>query len=109
VLLGSSHRCHRTALERKLELENDPWASDVQETSVFCLGCRQSIVLDKRFSYYTGFWEKHKMRCKVMKIYAAPPPELISIKTKEDLLRATEKVEREHKVRCLELLSPSLR
>ena len=52
------------ALVRKEQLEADPWASDVKETSVRCKGCRKVIKLDGRYQYYRGLWDKHRDTCR---------------------------------------------
>ena len=55
------------ALVRKEQLEADPWASEVKETSVRCKGCRKVIKLDGRYQYYRGLWDKHRDTCRDIK------------------------------------------
>ncbi|KAG7095507.1 hypothetical protein E1B28_006246 [Marasmius oreades] len=51
--------------QRKAKLENDPWSDKTRLTpkSVFCLGCKQFIRLDRRNDYYPGLWLKHRASC----------------------------------------------
>ncbi|KAF5361195.1 hypothetical protein D9758_009025 [Tetrapyrgos nigripes] len=57
-------RC-RTEAERKASLESDPWSDPARLTSksVFCVGCKKDIKLDKRNEYYPGLWLKHRRLC----------------------------------------------
>ncbi|KAK1231322.1 hypothetical protein PQX77_005564 [Marasmius sp. AFHP31] len=50
---------------RKAKLESDPWSDKTRLTpkSVFCLGCRRDIRLDRRNDYYPGLWLKHRGLC----------------------------------------------
>jgi len=54
-------------MERKAKLEADEWATDVQPTSVKCVGCEKEIRLDKRSMYYPGLWTKHRGKCPEIK------------------------------------------
>ncbi|KIJ65370.1 hypothetical protein HYDPIDRAFT_187193 [Hydnomerulius pinastri MD-312] len=56
-------RKRKTEVQRKLELEEDQYASNVTATSVVCLGCHKEISLDKRSRYYPGLWIKHRGKC----------------------------------------------
>uniref|UniRef100_A0A0W0FQK3 Uncharacterized protein n=1 Tax=Moniliophthora roreri TaxID=221103 RepID=A0A0W0FQK3_MONRR len=51
--------------QRKAKLENDPWSDKTRLTpkSVFCLGCKRVIRLDRRNDYYPGLWLKHRELC----------------------------------------------
>ncbi|KAK7047157.1 hypothetical protein VNI00_006823 [Paramarasmius palmivorus] len=51
--------------QRKAKLENDPWSDKTRLTpkSVFCLGCKRVIRLDRRNDYYPGLWLKHRDLC----------------------------------------------
>ncbi|KAJ8584626.1 hypothetical protein M405DRAFT_866063 [Rhizopogon salebrosus TDB-379] len=62
VITGCNKQ-RKTEAERKQELENDEYCSDVQPTSVICRGCEKDISLDKRSRYYPGLWRKHKQKC----------------------------------------------
>jgi len=57
-------RC-KTEAERRATLENDPWsdATRLTSNSVFCMGCKKDIKLDKRNEYYPGLWLKHRKLC----------------------------------------------
>ncbi|KAK7456376.1 hypothetical protein VKT23_010624 [Stygiomarasmius scandens] len=57
-------RC-KTEAERRATLENDPWSDATRLTSksVFCMGCKKDIKLDKRNEYYPGLWLKHRKLC----------------------------------------------
>ncbi|KAL0060379.1 hypothetical protein AAF712_012830 [Marasmius tenuissimus] len=50
---------------RKAKLESDPWSDKTRLTpkSVFCLGCKRDIRLDRRNDYYPGLWLKHRGLC----------------------------------------------
>ncbi|KIK95064.1 hypothetical protein PAXRUDRAFT_141569 [Paxillus rubicundulus Ve08.2h10] len=56
-------RKRKTENQRKLELEEDEYTSDVTATSVVCVGCNKKISLDKRSRYYPGLWLKHRGKC----------------------------------------------
>ncbi|KIJ21186.1 hypothetical protein PAXINDRAFT_96055 [Paxillus involutus ATCC 200175] len=56
-------RKRKTENQRKLELEEDEYTSDVTATSVICVGCHKPISLDKRSRYYPGLWLKHRGKC----------------------------------------------
>ncbi|KAG7090284.1 hypothetical protein E1B28_011882 [Marasmius oreades] len=51
--------------QRRAKLENDPWSDKARLTpkSVFCLGCKREIKLDRRNDYYPGLWLKHRGLC----------------------------------------------
>jgi hypothetical protein len=51
--------------QRKAKLENDPWSDKTRLTpkTVFCLGCKRVIRLDRRNDYYPGLWLKHRDLC----------------------------------------------
>jgi hypothetical protein len=54
-------------MERKALLERDAWAGEVTEISVECKGCKRTISLDKRFTYYPGLWIKHRQNCSAIR------------------------------------------
>ncbi|KAF8054997.1 hypothetical protein FPV67DRAFT_1789441 [Lyophyllum atratum] len=57
-----------SAIDRKALLDSDPWATNVQPTSVQCRGCNKTQRLDDRHGEYYGFnWKKHKRTCKGIK------------------------------------------
>jgi len=69
------------ALVRKEQLEADPWASDVKETSVRCRGCRKVIKLDGRYQYYRGLWDKHRDTCRdIKRLKGEKIPKVCSLK-----------------------------
>ncbi|THU93204.1 hypothetical protein K435DRAFT_799908 [Dendrothele bispora CBS 962.96] len=73
-------RC-RTEAERRATLETDPWSDVTRLTakSVFCIGCKKDIKLDKRNDYYPGLWLKHRKLCPGIRSARAgvpPPPTL---------------------------------
>src|SRR5438477_3549067 len=63
--------------ERKADLENDIWATNVQPTSVRCRACGATIRLDKRGTYYDGLWNKHREGClerqKLLAVFSSFP------------------------------------
>ncbi|KAI6041869.1 hypothetical protein EDC04DRAFT_2545110, partial [Pisolithus marmoratus] len=56
-------RKRKTEEQRKRELEEDEFTTNVTVTSVTCVGCNKSISLDKRSRYYPGLWVKHRNKC----------------------------------------------
>ncbi|THU95960.1 hypothetical protein K435DRAFT_966195 [Dendrothele bispora CBS 962.96] len=52
-----------TTAERVWSLVNDPYTEGVSPRCVRCRGCHQLQVLDRRQSFYSAFWIKHKIRC----------------------------------------------
>ncbi|KAF9261316.1 hypothetical protein L218DRAFT_502421 [Marasmius fiardii PR-910] len=70
ISAGKSSRKRKDTFDReeirKAKLENDPWSDKTRLTakSVFCLGCRRDIKLDRRNDYYPGLWLKHRGLCR---------------------------------------------
>ena len=54
-------------MKRKAKLEAEEWTTDVQPISVKCVGCENTIRLDKRAKYYPGLWTKHRGKCPEIK------------------------------------------
>ncbi|KAF8071475.1 hypothetical protein FPV67DRAFT_874865 [Lyophyllum atratum] len=53
--------------ERRMQLEADQWATDVEPKQVRCRGCLRWIKLDQRSMYYRGLWDKHRDLCRGIK------------------------------------------
>ncbi|RDB20683.1 hypothetical protein Hypma_012120 [Hypsizygus marmoreus] len=51
----------------KAKIEADPWAAQVEKTSVICLGCGRTIATEKRGPYYAFNWTKHVGKCWAVK------------------------------------------
>ncbi|KAF9232450.1 hypothetical protein BU15DRAFT_10973, partial [Melanogaster broomeanus] len=63
MIASGWERKRRTEEQRKLQLEEDEYTSNVTPTTVVCVGCHKLISLDKRSRYYPGLWLKHKGKC----------------------------------------------
>ncbi|KAJ7154936.1 hypothetical protein C8R43DRAFT_1000772 [Mycena crocata] len=53
----------RNEAERIADLRADFWALEFTAHTVECRGCRRTIMLDRRSTYYSGLFDKHKERC----------------------------------------------
>ncbi|KIK52866.1 hypothetical protein GYMLUDRAFT_88572, partial [Collybiopsis luxurians FD-317 M1] len=68
---GLSSKLYENMMQRKNELETDPWISeeDFGPKSVMCKGCLAHIKLDVRQYYYSTPWRKHANRCSVIRTH----------------------------------------
>ncbi|KAF8054922.1 hypothetical protein FPV67DRAFT_1459733 [Lyophyllum atratum] len=59
--------------QRRVQLEADIWATDVEPKQVRCRGCLRWIKLDQHSMYYRGLWDKHRDSCRGVKRLKGEP------------------------------------
>ncbi|KAG6840322.1 hypothetical protein C0991_007435 [Blastosporella zonata] len=82
------------AVERRRQLEADPWTLDVLATAVECKGCKRWIKLDQRNEFYAGLWTKHRNLCKGVLILKGVPLPKRTRRSKKTVLAAAVVAER---------------
>jgi hypothetical protein len=63
---------NKSILERKEDLERDPYVAAFTSKSVVCGGCHKTIKTDGRNSFYPGLWRKHRDKCKKVAVRGTP-------------------------------------